>query len=267
MLNARVIFKKETKEAMEKPISMVEKRRLRLEKLKELDEGGYLASATNRMDVGEMVGLPSRKQAYDWATREIVRGGLKETFVGFGSGNKPIYEYHYQQNQEKKMAKKSSKMSSREMFERLQELEKSGELKKAECRSDLVRLIGFSDKKAGYTWVVNWIRRGHIRETEIERVGFGSSAKVIARYSLTGSEPMFRDDTAKVMPRKKNQKPYKVIELKKSETINAPEVEIVDVPTVKYISIEITRGDLIIKLEMPDYEKAGELIKTILKGE
>lgn len=263
MLNARVIFKKETKEAMERPLSHTEKRRLRLEKLKELDDGGYLASATNRSDVGEMVGLPTRKQAYDWATREIDRGCLTETVAGFGAGRKPVYEYHYEPNPVvRKPEKKKYKMSSKDMFEKLKELEKSGELVKAECRSDLVRLLGFKDKNIGYTWIVNWIRRGHLQETELGRDGNG---RVIANYKLTGSEPVWRTFGA---DKKKSSKKIErapeppVMKVYDKEQIKA------DAPTIIMpIKIEITRGDTTIKVEMGDYEKVSELVKAVLKGE
>lgn len=266
MLNARVIFKKETKEAMDKPLNHIEKRKLRLEKLKELDEGGYLASATNRSDVGEMVGLPTKKQAYDWSTREIERGGLKETLAGFGVGRKPIYEYHYEPNPVvRKPEKKKSKVSSKEMFEKLKELYRTGELNKAECRADVVRMLGFKDYKVGYTWVVNWIRRGHLKETELRRIGIGSSAKVIARYTLTGSEPMYRKEDADIkvangVVKTKKEKNIQKIEPVVNKVYPMPEEE-------KSIKIEITKGELTIKLEAPDYERAGELVKTLLKGE
>lgn len=263
MLNARVIFKKETKDAMNKSLSHTEKRRLRLEKLKELDEGGYLSSATNRSDVGEMIGLPNRKQAYDWATREIDRGCLTETVAGFGTGRKPIYEYHYEPNPVvRKPEKKKSKVSSKEMFEKLKELYRTGELDKAECRSDVVRLLGFKDYNVGYTWVVNWIRSGYIKEKEIERVGIGSSARVIAKYSLTGAEPKYRKEDTKVKVSNKTtetKKPVK-IEPVADKVYPMPEEE-------KSIKIEITKGELTIKLEAPDYESAGELVKEVLKGE
>lgn len=264
MLNARVIFKKETKDAMNKSLSHTEKRRLRLEKLKELDEGGYLSSATNRSDVGEMIGLPNRKQAYDWATREIDRGCLTETVAGFGTGRKPIYEYHYEPNPVvRKPEKKKSKMSSKEMFEKLKELYRTGELEKAECRSDVVRMLGFKDHSVGYTWVVNWIRRGYIKESELNRIGIGSSAKVIAKYSLTGAEPtMYKKDDINAKVVKKTIVPEKPAYIKPvaDRVYPMPEEE-------KSIKIEITKGELTIKLEAPDYESAGELVKTLLKGE
>ena len=263
MLNARVIFKKETKEAMNKPLGVIEKRKLRLEKLKELDEGGYLASATNRSDVGEMVGLPDKQQAYDWSTREIERGGLKEILVGFGNSGKPIYEYHYEPKPvAKKLEKRKYKMSSKDMFEKLKELEKSGELVKAECRSDLVRLLGFRDKNIGYTWIVNWIRRGHLQETELGRDGNG---RVIANYKLTGSEPVWRTFGAdkKKSGKKTERAPEPpVMKVYDKEQIKA------DAPTIIMpIKIEITRGDTTIKVEMGDYEKVSELVKAVLKGE
>lgn len=263
MLNARVIFKKETKEAMNKPLSHTEKRKLRLEKLRELDEGGYLSSATNRSDVGEMVGLPDKKQAYDWSTREIERGGLKETLVGFGNGGKPIYEYHYEPNPVvRKTEKKKSRVSSKEMFEKLKELYKTGKLDVAECRSDVVRMLGFKDYNVGYTWVVNWIRSGYIKEKEIKRVGTGSSAMVIAKYSLTGTEPKYRKEDTKVKVSNKTTETKKPVKIEPvvDKVYPMPEEE-------KSIKIEITKGELTIKLEAPNYESAGELVKTLLKGE
>ena len=52
----------------------------------------------------------------------------------------------------------------------------------------------------------------------------------------------------------------------KTEKPQLPKV-IEIVPDNKPIKIEISRGDTIIKLELDDYDKVGELIKDILKGE
>ena len=70
----------------------------------------------------------------------------------------------------KTLDKMKKDMSVREkgkvLFARLQELEADGTLSKAKTRADVARLVGYPEEraKAGYAWVSNLIRRGHVSE-------------------------------------------------------------------------------------------------------
>lgn len=55
-------------------------------------------------------------------------------------------------------------------FDRLKELDESGELSRATSRSEVAKAVGFMNKTKGYTWVSNAIRRGRITETLLDTV-------------------------------------------------------------------------------------------------
>lgn len=61
-------------------------------------------------------------------------------------------------------SKKQAYAQSAGYFEKLIDLDSTGELAKATSRSGVARLVGFSDKRRGYTWVTNAVRRGRIKE-------------------------------------------------------------------------------------------------------
>ena len=156
--------------------------------------------------------------------------------------------------------KMNKKMSVREkgkvMFARLQELEADGTLSKAKTRADVARLVGYTEEraKAGYSWVSNLISRGHIRETILE---WTPSGKMVAEYHTTGSMPDYGYEEANRRKRKK-QAIAKVAE----ETIEREKV-IANTP----IKMEITRGDMTIKVELAEVEQATNLTTTIMKGD
>ena len=55
-------------------------------------------------------------------------------------------------------------------FERLADMDSTGELAKYNTRSAVARAVGFTDRRKGYTWVCNAINRGRIKETVLEVV-------------------------------------------------------------------------------------------------
>ena len=59
----------------------------------------------------------------------------------------------------------SSNAKSKIYFERLADLDSIGELQKATKRAEVAKLVGFTNKRKGYIWVTNAIRRGRITET------------------------------------------------------------------------------------------------------
>lgn len=142
------------------------------------------------------------------------------------------------------------------LFARLQELEENGALSKAQNRADVARLAGYPEEraKAGYAWVSNLVRRGHL--TEIIRE-WTPSGRMIAEYHLTGSAPDYGYEEAK-RRRNKKQNIAKV-----AEKIIEQEKAVANTP----VKLEITRGDMTIKVEFAEVEQASKLITTIMKGE
>lgn len=57
------------------------------------------------------------------------------------------------------------------LFERLVELDKSGEITKATNRTELARLVGAPEGQRGYSWVSNLVNRKHLTETIVGRDG------------------------------------------------------------------------------------------------
>lgn len=73
-------------------------------------------------------------------------------------------------------------------FERLTELDNSGELAKAKDRKDVVNIVGYNgEKDSGYSWVSNLVRRGHLSET---LVGIEDGKKIF-EYHLARKHPIY----------------------------------------------------------------------------
>lgn len=149
------------------------------------------------------------------------------------------------------------------MFARLQELEADGTLSKAKTRADVARLVGYSEEraKAGYAWVSNLIRRGHIRENILE---WTPSGKMVAEYHTTGSMPDYGYE--EVDRHKAEKKVGQLSQLPEPQVYDEKQVAS-DTKIMTPIKIEITRGDMTIKVEMDSHEEASKLITTIMKGD
>lgn len=145
------------------------------------------------------------------------------------------------------------------LFARLKELDADGTLSKAKTRADVARLVGYSEEraKAGYAWVSNLIRRGHLSETLQE---WTPSGKMIAEYHVTGSMP---DYGYEEVNRRKAMKEKVAEEWKKWQD----KMPVLSEEKPTNIKIEITRGDMTIKVEMDSHEEASKLITTIMKGD
>lgn len=158
-----------------------------------------------------------------------------------------------QENMKKDM---SVREKGKVLFARLKELEADGTLSKAKTRADVARLVGYPEErsKAGYAWVSNLIRRGHMRETILE---WTPSGKIIAEYHTTGSKPDYGYEEVGRRKRKKQE-----ISRVAEESIEREKV-IANTP----IKMEITKGDMTIKVEFAEIEQATNLITTIMKGE
>lgn len=150
------------------------------------------------------------------------------------------------------------------LFSRLQELDNDGTLSKAKSRADVATMVGYTTEqaKAGYSWVSNLIRRGNLRETILE---WSPSGKMIAEYHV-GKAPDY--DYQETKRRKDSRK--KRAEQVARELVNWQEQAPIlteEKPTTNPIKIEITRGDMTIKVEMDNHEEASKLIATIMRGE
>ena len=90
-MNGRVIFSEDFLEKTKKPLTNKEKGRLRLEKMREAEKEGKLSLARNRVEVGELVGIPKDQLTVinTWVCRQIKCGKLTETLLGFDNQNKP----------------------------------------------------------------------------------------------------------------------------------------------------------------------------------
>lgn len=93
---SRVIFKKETKEAMKKDLSVRQRGKLLFSRLQELDEDGTLSKAQTRADVARLVGYTEEraKAGYSWVSNLISRGHLSETIREWTPSGKMVAEYH-----------------------------------------------------------------------------------------------------------------------------------------------------------------------------
>lgn len=150
------------------------------------------------------------------------------------------------------------------LFARLQELDNDGTLSKAKNRADVATMVGYTDEraKAGYSWVSNLISRGNLRETILE---WTSRGRIIAEYHVVKSPNYDHQETKRRKDSKKKraeQVARELINWQKQTPILAEEK-----PATNSIKIEITRGDMTIKVEMNNHEEASKLITTIMKGE
>lgn len=142
-------------------------------------------------------------------------------------------------------------------FNRLKELEKDGTLSKAKNRADVARLVGYSSEqaRAGYSWVSNMVRRGHLTETIRS---WSPSGRMEAEYHLSGTVPIYGYEEQK---RKRQEQKERNIQKWFNEN---PQVVWQDETPIK---IEITKRNLCIKLELSDSTYIGEFIKQLIKGE
>lgn len=73
-------------------------------------------------------------------------------------------------------------------WNRVKEMDGSGELQFIKNRKDLAESVGYGrDEARGTSWASNMIRRGYVKETLLTRDGKNSTYE----YHLTGNEPDF----------------------------------------------------------------------------
>lgn len=162
--------------------------------------------------------------------------------------------------------KMNKNMSVREkgkvLFARLQELEADGTLSKAQSRADVARLVGYPEEraKAGYSWVSNLISRGHIRENILE---WTPSGRMVAEYHTTGSTPDYGYGEAK--RRKAKKQTRQISQVPAPQVYDGGQVA-GGAKIMTPIKMEITKGDVTIKVEFTEVEQVTDLIATIMKG-
>ena len=101
-MDARFILTKETKDKMSKDLSNRKKNELRLARLKELDEQGFLASARTRGDMARLAGCSSYKAGWAWVSNLVKAGKIEEILIG-RNGTRNQYEYHIKGNAKAKV--------------------------------------------------------------------------------------------------------------------------------------------------------------------
>ena len=271
---SRILFTKETREKMEKGLNSRQKGKLRWEKLKEAEANGRLGMAKSRYDLGRLVGYSEadRKKGYQWACNMIQRGHIKEHIYEFDSYGRAVYEYHLGTEPDfdasgVKNAKRrnplgisssrppvtSLKERGKAMYGRLKSLAESGEINKARSRNELAKLTDTSR-----SWVCGMIERGFVKENFVRY----ENGLPTYNYSLTDREPNYNNvkvnkntplDVA--TPEEKPEERKAVVWIDESAK------------DVRSYKLEFSRGDTTVRVELDDYDKVVELIKTILKGE
>lgn len=153
------------------------------------------------------------------------------------------------------------------LYGKLTELDNSGLLSKATNRFDVARLVGYPAEKlnAGYSWLANLIRRGHVKETLIE---IGKNGDPIYEYHVTGTAKYdYSGGRVKgskvvnghvVMPEEKKEEPVQVI-------LNEPVAETKVIATMMNVKIEV--NGLAIEMTNPSADFVAELVKQLTKGE
>lgn len=168
--------------------------------------------------------------------------------------------------------KMSKPMSVREkgrvLFARLEELDKDGTLSKAKSRADVARLVGYPREraKAGYAWVSNLIRRGHITETIR---GYSPSGIADCEYHLADTRPDYGyEERGRHKAKKETVAKMAEEAVRQGLVEQMPVLDNLAAQTkVVATKVEITKGDITIKLELCDSEQIVNLIKQLLKGE
>jgi hypothetical protein len=273
---SRLIFTKETKEKLDKGISAQAKGKLRWEKLKEAENNGTLQQAKSRLDVGKIVGLDNDKTAYRGVSGLIHKKAIVETLDSF-ENNKAVYTYHLgkplsyvngrKKRKEEQIRKIQTEAKRQDLinndhgvmelgkikFDKLKKLGETGELLKANCRGDVVKLIGYNEDefRKGYSWVNNMIVRGHLNERTL---GVTPSGKVLYEYSLTGTQPRYYHEE------QRNKKTRKEVRKELRQPVEQKNAS-------SLIKLEITKGDITIRAEFAEVEQVTNLITTIMKGE
>ena len=301
---SRLIFSKETKKKMDKSLNALELGKLRFNRLKELQEDGKLGYAKNRYELAKLLGFTDqqKKKGYQWVSNNIRRQHVIERVVGINKKGKMEFEYSVgsepdfdrknankarweksEKNKETKSIKKSAEPSSLDnltnrqkgkiLYTRLMKLsnDNGGELKDLTSRGAVAKAVG---GKIG--WVSGLIGRGYLKET----LDYYYGDRAMFKYELTDKIPDYEYTKSGNKIPKCVEEPKPIEEpviINRAEPIeNAETSPVYDNSQIETstevvenapIKIEITKGDVVIRVEFNDNNQASELITTILKGE
>lgn len=172
----------------------------------------------------------------------------------------------------------SKTQKARLRFNRLRELNESGALSMIKTRKELAYALGYTREQitvSASPYICRLIKQGYMTETLLN---FDPMTKMPQyEYHLTGKEP-----NAVIGRPKRNSSAKEKVEKElrrwqdKVATGYIPETPqpVLDTPTepevtvlVSPIKLELTKGDVCIKVELNNVRDASELIKTILNGE
>lgn len=162
-------------------------------------------------------------------------------------------------------------------FNKLKELNESGELSMIKNRKELGYALGYTKEQLATSaspYICGLIKKGYINEILLNFDPI--TQKPQYEYHLTGKEP-----SAVIGRPKQNSSAKKKVEKElrrwqdKVEAGQIPEAPqpVLDTPTepevtvlASPIKLEFTKGDVCIKMELGNSKDASELIKTILNG-
>ena len=147
-------------------------------------------------------------------------------------------------------------------WEKLKEADREGRLSLAKNRYELSNLAGFASNEAkrGYQWIAARISKGQIKETIHQ---LGTNGKMEYEYHL-GEEPDYDHKKARALRWVKHEEETAPVQKDTGKTMIWIDESVKDTKTYR---LEFSRGDVVIKLEIEDYNEVIETIKTILKGE
>lgn len=277
---SRLIFTKETKDKMEQGLNKLQRGKLRWEKLKEAEDNGKLLMAKNRYEVANMAGFTTteKKKGYNWVSNMIRRGQLQEHIYSIGGNGKMEYEYKLGERPDyerknaqearwgtqpksteiidtpkptttKKKKQVSLKERGRQMFARLKAFAEEGGLEKEMTRAELAKYTGTTR-----SWVCGLIERGFLNEELVDYSGGLPRYK----YSLTEKEPNY--DNSKFNSSAIKRRTETTVSTVAKDTATT-------VDNTQAIKVDLTRGEVSIKIEFNNYKQVEEVIKLILKGE
>lgn len=180
-----------------------------------------------------------------------------------------ISKLSFRKETKEKMEKPMSvREKGKVLFARLEELDRNGMLSKAKSRADAARLVGYNKEraKAGYAWVSNLIRRGHITKTIR---GYSPSGVADCEYHLANSRPDYGyEERGRHKARKEAVSKVAEEAVRQGLVEQMPILDTLAAQTkVIATKVEIVKGDVTIKLELCDSEQIISLIKQLLKGE
>ena len=170
-----------------------------------------------------------------------------------------------EETRKKIMRKLSTRERGKILYGRLVELEKDGTLSKAKNRSELIKLVGYPEerKSSGSSWLGGLINRGHLDEV-ID--GTDKNGDIKFRYYLTNNPPDYDYAKGKIH-NVQTKKPTSVASVETSVKEEEVVPEVKDIGFSKAIKMELCKGELTIKVEFDDVDKACQLIVAIMKGE